>query len=324
MEKLIFSNKYLNKDYSFEEPINQLTDKALIKILKKENYRNEDSGLFVTSLNNISISELFQIKINVSNVGVFVANFEKEKINDETKKTLIDDISKLKTEGEISDEEQFEKIRNVLNILNKFGTIFITFSNVQNFKVEKDDFVKLINKDDFHTYVLFLNAPKVVKTKEVKNKESNEKKSIEVISFKDFAIDYTFFSIFCFIASFSLILGLIMSFNSDSLSILLFILTGAFFGIYSYAIFKYMNDYKKWSFDFQKLKFLVLLSLAGIILGIVIGYLVGYFVIKPTEGKTINYRQSLAIAIPVSIAIFVLGVITGYIIYKIKNKMKAK
>ena len=78
MEKLIFSNKYLNKDYSFEEPINQLTDKALITILKKENYRNEDSGLFVTSLNNISISELFQIKINVSNVGVFVANFEKE------------------------------------------------------------------------------------------------------------------------------------------------------------------------------------------------------------------------------------------------------
>ena len=326
MEKLIFSNKYLKKDYSFEEPINQLDDSKLIKILGKENYRNNDSGLFVQSLANTPVSELFQIKINVSDVGVFLVNFKKENFDDETKKSLIDEISKLKTEGELSKEKQLEKIKNLLMVLNKAKPIFITFSNNKNIKISIDDF-HLITKDmNLEFFILLLTRPNVIKIKEISDNSNGvkTKKEIEIISFRDHMMDYIFMGIFSLILSFSFILGLLMSFNHDSISIFLFVITGIFFGIYAYAISRYISDFKKWSFDIQKTKFPLLLSLSGIIFGLGLGFLIGFFTVKPTEGVTINYGLSIGIAIPVSIVFIALGMALGYGIYFIQLKMKTR
>lgn len=327
MEKLIFSNKYLKKEYSFEEPINQLDDQKLIKILKRENYRNDDSGLFVQSLADTSVSELFQIKVNVSDVGTFLINFKKDELNDDAKKSLIDDISKLKTKGDLSKEEQLEKIKNLLIILNKVKPIFITFSNNENTKISLDDFHLIAEKINLDFYVLLLTKPSVIKIKEIVDTSSKGKKTtktVEIISFKDHMEDYIFFGVFSFILSFSFILGLLMSFNNNLICIFLFVITGLFFGIYSYAISEYISDFKKWSFDLQKIKFPLLLSISGIALGIGLGFLIGFFVIKPAEGVTIDYGLSIGISIPVSVALVALGMISGYCIYLLIKKIKTR
>lgn len=337
MEKLIFTNKYLKTDYAFEEPIVQLSDNNLIKILQKENYKNEDCGLEVQSLNNLPVSDFIQIKVNVSKVGVFLANFEKEKLTDDDRKKLIEQISSLKTSGELSDEQQYEKIKKLVLILNNVNPTYVTFSNNQQVIVDESKIKEILSDVSLNTYLFLLTKPKEIKVKVVKEKKhlilkkeknindsdvpsKEEPKTIEVISFKDYMEDYIFFGVFCFMIPFSFLLGLVMAFNSNSLSIFLFVLSGIFFGIFSYAFYKYISDFKEKKITFQKLKFPLLMSLVGLIIGIGVSFLIGYFVIKPGEGITINYQQVLAISIPVSIGIIILAFVTGCLILIIKNK----
>lgn len=315
MEKLIFSNKYLKTEYSFSDPINQLVDKQLVKILKKENYRNEDSGLFVSSSKNVPVSDLIQVKINVSRIGIFLVNFDKEKFNEEDKKKLIDEITKFKSEGPTSDEEQFKKIKLLVKVLNNANPLFITFNNNQQISIEEEVFKDITKDIKLTTYIFLLSKPKTYKAKEVKNNKVKEVKMVEIISFRDYMSDNIFFSIFCFIMSLSLIIGTVMSQNKDNLSIFLFVLCGIFFCVFSYSIYKYIGCFKEWSLNFQKTKFPVLMSFIGTASGIAIGFLISYFVIKPKEGISINYKNSLSISIPVGLGLTLLGLIMGYVIY---------
>lgn len=307
MEKLIFSNKYLKREYSFSNPINQLVDKQLVKILKKENYRNEDSGLFVSSSKNVPVSDLIQVKINVSRIGIFLVNFDKEKFNEEDKKKLIDEITKFKSEGPTSDEEQFKKIKLLVKVLNNANPLFITFDNNQQISIEEEVFKDITKDIKLTTYFFLLSKPKKYKVKETK--------MVEIISFRDYMPDNIFFSIFCFIMSLSLIIGTVMSQNKDNLSIFLFVLCGIFCCVFSYSIYKYIGCFKEWSFNFEKTKFPVLMSFIGTASGITIGFLISYFVIKPKEDISINYKNSLLISIPVGLGLTLLGLIMGYVIY---------
>jgi len=326
MESIIFSNKYLKKEYTFSEPINLISDKKLRNILKKENYKNEDCGLTVSSMNNLPVSEFVQIKVNVSKVGVFLVNFEKEKLDEETRKELINKISELKTTVELTEEQQFDKVKNLFLILNESKPVYITFSNNSNVKINKEKFEEFLKDVEINTYLFLLSRPIQIETKVVKNKirKNKEPKVIQKVHIRDYIVDYVFFGLFCLIMSFSLILGIIMAFNNDSLCALLFALSGIFLGILTYAIFRHIGDFTKFSINFETVKFPALFTFVGLVLGIGLGYLTGFFTIKANEGVVINYTNALIISIPSVIGATLLAMVLGYFIYRLVCSKKSK
>lgn len=355
MKNLVIKNPDSKKEYLFDLLINQVEDSRLIRILKHENYKNEDCGFFLSSENDLPISEVIQIKINIKQVGTVFANFRKEELLDDNRKILIEDVSKLKSD-DYSDNSLKNKVKELLILLNKYNPIYISFSNSENTIINKEDLEVLLQGSEFDTPLLCLTKPRYIRLKEIgapqeeeeeyydeiiiggdskddghvrhatrKEKSKKTRRVIQLISFKDYLADYIFVGIFCFIIAFSLLEGLIMAFNQDTLSIFLFVCSGLFVGIYAFANYKYLDDFKEHSYSFQKIKFPIVMSIVGVALGIGIGFVTGYFVIKPGEGITIDYVKALLIAIFGSLGGVIVGCVACSVILYIKlNSKKAQ
>ncbi len=84
-------------EYSFENKVYLIEDKLLVSNLSKPNIKNQNSSMIIKTMNNISIADVVQIKINVAETGHFLASFDKEKFSEETRNELLQNIKTLKS-----------------------------------------------------------------------------------------------------------------------------------------------------------------------------------------------------------------------------------
>lgn len=158
-------------EFLFGEKLNIVSDEKLIKSLGRENIKNGNSTLQIKSLNLLPIYDVIQLKINVLDTGTFLVNFEKEKIDENTRNSLIEKIKTLKNDAEPTKELQIEKIKKLLAIIEEFHPIYATYRNTDILKLTQEELTNITNEIDFTFPLLFLvkmPKEKIVKVKEEK------------------------------------------------------------------------------------------------------------------------------------------------------------
>ena len=132
-QPLVLKFEEENNEYIFDNKINVIENKKLVENLEKENIKNENSSLIFKSMNNLAIYDVIQLKINLSDTGVFLVNFEKDKLTESISKLIDLKLqSKNSSELEIYNNKQDEysaKLQKINFEINKLIPINTT-SNI--------------------------------------------------------------------------------------------------------------------------------------------------------------------------------------------------
>ena len=301
MKKKTFCLQFKNDErkFLFEDKVFVITDKNLISELKKPAYKNIESELYIKSL-GIHISNVIQVKINLSETGYFLVSFEKESLNDEKRKKLLDDISSLRSKAVQTNSTQLNKTKKLVEILNKYHPIYATFINNGIYKVN----ITKVSQEELKFPILVLDEPK--KNNFFKfNKSSTKSYS----SFPLFDTEYLFILLFSLLGAFGICTATFEIMNKQSIAIFLSIVGFAFTVILIIAMASAI--YKKGEIKNPFLRYyLCLFILLGIALGIVGGYFMSKFMFK-TEIEDFNYSRFLLISILVSVVALLSSVSTS-------------
>ena len=313
-EPLILKFKDEEKEFSFENKIELVEDKKLIQNLSKPNIKNQDSSLLIKSLNDTHISDVIEIKINVAETGFVLVSFAKESLNDEARTTLLQNIEKLKNEGQPNKEISIKKMKDLLGILVEFAPIYATFSNTGDIKIEQEEFGEINLNFPFlilaqpKRKMVFkvekkVKEPKLPKQqKEAPNKEKTgkpqkvkEPKVKKVYpSFPLFDSDYMFVAFFSLLGSFSITASVFELMNKKGVATFLIILSVILALTLLVAVTSII--YKKGELRNPLLRYYLG---AYVILGIVLGIVSSFFVCKgflKTEIEDFNYKRMTLIS----------------------------
>lgn len=356
VKDVVFKFEEQNDEFSFKEKINVLEDEKLIKVLGKENIKNEDSSLIMLSMNNLPVYDVIQLKINVAETGVFLVNFSKEEFTEEIRKEALQKIGELKDNITPTKETQINKIKKLLIILDKYKPIYVTYRSKQDIQIEVEDFNNISNETDFSFPIILLKnkkkkehkkihitipnifkkekKEKVKKDKPVKAevqktpKAKKEKVKVEkapkvrkeiVIDFPLFSFDYLWNTVFALSLGFSIPVAIYEVLNNDLISIALFAMAAIFIAI-GY-VSDYNTLYRKRVERYKGLKYwLLLYVLIGGAIGLAVGYVVAKFGLK--TNNEINYSLILYISIPSSIVVSLAGIPASKLINLIIKKIK--
>ena len=320
LEKLLTLKFEENKtEFSFGEKLNIVSDEKLIKSLGKENVKNGNSTLQIMSLNSLPIYDVIQLKINVLDTGTFLVNFEKEKIDENSRNDLINKIKTLKTNAEPTKELQIEKIRNLLSIIEKYHPIYATYRNTDIFKLSADELTKIANETDYSYPLLFLvklpkekkvkikkeksektkveeeqkllckKTPKLVKKTELKKQQPiqykknktvvEEERTKPFIDFPLFDVDYIFVTIFSILLSFGFLVGLYKNKVGEGIAVFLFVMSAIYVGIIFYTV--YTTLFKRTKEKYKNLKYWIsIYIIAGVTIGTLLGWIICKFALK--------------------------------------------
>ena len=137
MKKKTFCLKFKNQDHEFlfEDKVFVIEDKKLVTELEKPAYKNVESELVIKSMNDLHISDVIQVKININETGYFLVSFAKETLTEEKRKLLLEEISSLKSNAVQTNSTQLKKARKLVAILNKYQPIYASFVNNGTYKV---------------------------------------------------------------------------------------------------------------------------------------------------------------------------------------------
>ena len=330
--QLIISQKDGLRKYTFSSKVNLVTSTMLSDELLKENINRENSDYVIESLNSISLIDVFQIKVNIQNTGVVMANFEKEKLSEEEKQKLISEISTLKDKVEPTFETQKVKISNLISILNKYSPIYVCFANKGDFVFTKSIFEELLRDQeiDFPVLMLLPSLNFVYQTSQPKKKPSSRpaapKKPRDSSSFDWLGsikcVDFIFFGVFSIFIVFGTLIAGFEIINGDAIAIFLVILSVAFVGIHYYAVYKAYKDNDKFVYDPKSLVVPLVYIILGIVIGIVLAWVVNSFVLKLKEDVEPNYVLLYGLGISLSSLLAVLGLFAPIPISKIVAKIK--
>lgn len=174
---IVFKFEEDKNEYSFEESLCFTNDKKLVKTLMRENIKNGNSSLIIKSMNNLPIYDVIQIKVNVSDTGTFLINFDKEKFAQEIREKLIEKIKTLKDENEPTLELQKIKINKLIRIINEVEPMYVTFRPHGDIVISFDDF-KSFEKTSF--ILIYLGS----KEKEIKVQEKESESITQPIEKK--------------------------------------------------------------------------------------------------------------------------------------------
>ena len=308
MGKQIFVLKFIDNDniFSFEDKVSLVEDKKLIENLSRPNIKNQDSNLVINSLNDRHISDVIQIKVNVLDTGNFLISFDKESLDDEKRKIVIEEIGKLKGNESPTIESQTKKIQELLGILNNFEPIYATFSNSGDIKID----LEKLNEVELKFPLLVLVQPTkkyfikfgTKKDKEISKKRDqavNNKTKREYQPFPLFDIDYIFVLIFSLLGSFAILASVFELMNKEGIAAFLIILSVVFAVTLVFAV--HSTLYKKCKVRNPYLRYyLGIFVIVGIASGIVAGYFICKSVLK-TEIENFDYKKMLTISIPICI-----------------------
>lgn len=157
LKKLVLARQNEETTYVFDKPLNFVDDLVLSKELGTENIRNEDSTLLIKSLRDTHISDVIQIKINLTKVGTFLVNFDKEEFNEDSRKQLFEKLTALKDKNEPTLSTQEEKAKSILKIVDEYKPVYVTFANNLDLKIDIDSIGKKLK---WNYPLLVLNLPR--------------------------------------------------------------------------------------------------------------------------------------------------------------------
>lgn len=302
--------KYSDKEevYNFADKINKIEDQKLVKILGRENVKNSNSTLIIKSM-NLAIFDVIQFKINVSEVGSFLFNFEKGKMNDNLREEILSKISKLKSESEPTKEDQILKVKNLLTIISKYDQIYCSYIPSGKFKFSFEELSSSLSEFGHSFPILYL----CFNDKEIFETKGNK------VSFRKFTIDYLFTSIFSILMTFGIVVGIFQIFNKQTIAAFLLVLAFVFFGVLCYSIYSVIFKQNK-EID-RKLKyFLLIYTTLGILLGTLLGLIVcKYALVIEVEG--LSLKTVALISICVSLALSIASIYTPKLINLIIRKI---
>lgn len=294
--------------YNFADKINKIENPKLIKILSRENVKNTNSTLIIKSM-NLAISDVIQFKINVSEVGSFLFNFEKSKMDDKIREEILSKISKLHSDSEPTKEIQIEKIKNLIKIVSDYDEIYCSYVPNGKLKLSYEELVSTLDDVEYSFPILFLS----INEKDVFEAEGSK------LGFRKFTIDYLFTTIFAVLMTFGIFVGTFQIFNKQSIAAFLLVLAFVFFGVLCYSIYSVVFRQNKEVN--KKLKyFLLFYTTVGILLGIILGFIVCKYSLKiEVEGlslKTVSLI-SAGISFGLSVASIYVPKLINLIIKKI-------
>ena len=328
MEKQIFVLKFKDQDniFSFEDKVSFVEDKKLIENLSRPNIKNQDSNLVINSLNDLHISDVIQIKVNVSDTGHFLVSFNKETFDDEKRKLVLEEIGKLKNDDSPTIESQTKKIQELLGILNNFEPIYATFSNSGDIKIELSKlnevelkFPLLVLAQQVKKHMVKFGTKKEKETPEKKERQNKEKPKHEYQPFPLFDIDYVFVLIFSLLGSFAIIASVFELMNKEGIAAFLIILSVVF--VITLIVAVHSTLYKKCEI---RNPFLWLYLAIYIVVGIAAGLVASYFICKgvlKTEIENFDYKKMLVISIPISI-VALLSSLASCMLFNIFMKLR--
>ena len=313
-QKLIFGFKDNKIEYSFENKVFVISDKTLLENISKPSIKNQNSSLIIKSLNDTSVADVIQIKINVAETGHFLVSFEKNSLSDEKREELLKEIGHLKSEETPSAESQLKKILELLGILSKNSPIYCTFANTGDIKIEPSlmekiqiDFPLLVLEKPRKRFSIQIGRPRDQKQpsknkKEVSKKallNNKEKEKIKYQPFDLFDIDYFFVFVFSLLGSFAITAAIFELMNKKGLAAFLIVLAVVF--AITLVIAVYSTVYKKGKLKNPWLRYyLAIFILLGITGGIVSGYFICKGILK-TDIEDFNYKRLILISILISI-----------------------
>ena len=254
-QQLIFSFSDTNESFGYGNGFSFIKNRKLFNALKIELSTNVDSSVVIKSLDNLKISDVFQLKINIKKIGYFLVNFPLEENADQKYLPLIEEIKTLKDEYEEKDK-QLLKIEQVILILNKYQPIYSIFIG------KKDTFLYLkeCNKTEPNFPLLFPQIEEEVTVKVVekpiKIKKENRKhlpnvfkklKFLLEIEKPFFTLDFLFLALFSLFFSFSLY-ATFAFFYKDDLKGIIFLIQIFFYAFclgYNLFLLKYKDKRKQ-------------------------------------------------------------------------------
>ena len=320
MEKkpLVLKFKESDREFLFENKIFVIEDKKLIQNLEKPSIKNQDSQLEIKSLNNLHISDVIQVKVNMSDTGYFLVSFEKDKLSEEKRIVLLEEIGKLKSKAVQTNSTQLKKTKELLGILNKFKPIYAIFKNNGAFII---NLTKLSQLELNFPLLVLKNSKKEgyfwsKKSGKSTPKNTNDRRIYSPIIL--FSPDYFFIFLFSLLGAFGFTSGMFEAMNKQGLAIFLFILGAAFVVVLNLAM--QSTIYKKNKLRSPGLRYyLCLFILIGIAGGIVGGYFVSKFVFK-TEKLNFNYKKMLMYSSIISLVALLSSVYTSILVNTILQK----
>lgn len=308
---LVLKFKDQEQEYSFENKVSLIEDKKLLQVLSKPNIKNQDSSLLIKSLNDTHISDVIQIKINISETGFVLASFSKETLTDEARTQLLEEIGKLKNTEAPTKENSLQKTQDLLVILNNFHPIYAVFSNTGDIKLSIDE----LSEIELFFPLLVLAQPerkmifKIKETKEENNdpkkeKVHHEKTKKERKEYQPFALfdsDYFFVLFFALLAAFSITASVFELMNEEGIAAFLIVL--AVILTITLVISVTSVVYKKGELRNPWLRYyLGIFVLVGAIIGVVGSYFVCKFLLK-TEIENFDYKKMMLISSLISLVL---------------------
>lgn len=311
------------REFMFEDKLFVIEDKKLIENLEKPSIKNSESKLVIKSLNDTHVSDVIQLKINMSETGYFLVSFAKDSLSEEKRKVLLEEIGKLKSNAVQTNSTQLKKAKLLVRILNKYKPLYATFINDGEYKVnpgklslEEYTFPLLVLKKPEKKFMVRpkVKAPKEKPVKEPKpekikaekeEKPAKKKKPKQTYSaFPLFSADYLFVFLFAALCAFGVITAFFEFKNDENIWIFLAILSFAFAIVLILSV--QSTCYKKGRLINPFLRYyLIIFIVIGVAGGIVGGYYVSKLVLK-TEIENFDYKNLLiissAIAAPVCLS----------------------
>lgn len=292
---LIFSFSDSNKTFEFNDGFSFVKNRRLFDTLKLENYKNSDSLLVFKSLNNVKISDTFQIKINIKQIGYFLVNFLCEENSKNEYLSLIKEIESLKDDA-VLEEMQLLKIEKVILILNKYHPIYSIF-------IGREDtflYLKECNKVVPSFPLLFPQIVEEVEVEVVEKRVQENKKLnfnwLRKLSFLTniekpfFTLDFLFDLVFSFFLTFALY-STCAFFYKDDLKGLLFL-----FQIFFYLICLIYNLYlSKYKGKRKEQKGATIIAYCYILLGVAIANLASFYFV----GYALKMSDVPLLALPI-------------------------
>ena len=305
--KFVLKDTYTNQDYFFDNNVNFINDQTLIKNISKPNIKNQSSSFVISSSNDLHISDVVQVKINISDTGYFLVSFLKENLNDETRSELLKEISGLKSDTSRTSETETKKIQELVGILNKYSPLYATFKNDGEIEIETNRLSEL--QLDFPLLVLPKNRQKIMlnfgrtkqrkKPQECSPKEKDETKKEKIYKpFPLFDLSCFFIMIFSLLGSFSTNASVFEIMNKKGIAAF-FIVLSLVFAI-TLVIAVHSTLYKKGVVKnpYQRY-YLSIFIIIGIAAGITASYFICQNVLR-TNIESFDYKLMFLFSVPIS------------------------
>lgn len=332
--QLIITQKDTQQRYVFNNRVNLVVSTDLSDELLIPNNSEFETSYLIESEENISIKDVFQIKINIASTGVMMLNFKKDVLSEEQKQQFVQDLSALKDGVEPNDETQKAKIVKVIEIAEKYNPLFVCYANNGDFIFTRSTFEGLLKEKELGFPVLILlnsldfaekfqvKTKKKTKKTSVKNVQKSSKLKFDFSAFKN--LDFVFFGIFSLFIVFSLTISIFEFQNGEAIAVFLVVLAVIFAAVLTYAIYRSSSEDDEFFKNWKKWIVPILYILLGIGLGAVGGFLVCKFALKVNEDKEVNYALVYALPIIISLVLCISLIWSPILLRPIVRKIKRK